>query len=134
VDLGPDESSGSSAVAPGALASSPRPSTYFSSARHNQDGKGSLAVASHPELGCAPRNHDPAVLLPQQLHRPAVPLPGRWHPTVDWFTSEYQIRRSVKRRLPTYGIASGDWMPGQRPGTATCPTADTVIMAVPEEA
>jgi hypothetical protein len=32
----------SSAAAPGALASSPRPSTYCRSARHKQDGKGSL--------------------------------------------------------------------------------------------
>jgi hypothetical protein len=34
--------SGSSAAAPGAPASSPRPSTYCRCARHNQDGKGSV--------------------------------------------------------------------------------------------
>ena len=37
----PGGSSASSAAAPGAPASSPRPSTYCRSARHNQDGKGS---------------------------------------------------------------------------------------------
>src|SRR5580692_3508361 len=39
----PGTSSASSAAAPGAPASSPRPSTYCKSARHNRDGKGSVA-------------------------------------------------------------------------------------------
>ena len=39
----PGEFSASSAAAPGALASSPRPSTYCRSAKHNQDGKGSVS-------------------------------------------------------------------------------------------
>jgi hypothetical protein len=38
----PGESSGSSAAAPGAPDSSPRLSTHCRSARHNQDGKGSM--------------------------------------------------------------------------------------------
>jgi hypothetical protein len=38
----PGEFSASYAAAPGALASSPRPSTYCRSAKHNQDGKGSV--------------------------------------------------------------------------------------------
>jgi hypothetical protein len=38
----PGRSSPNSAAAPGAPVSSPRPSTYCSSAKHNQDGKGSM--------------------------------------------------------------------------------------------
>ncbi len=38
----PGASSASSGAAPGAPGNSPRPSTYCSSAKHNQDGKGSV--------------------------------------------------------------------------------------------